>query len=243
MKLILSAILILLSASTIGQTSRHYFSFSVSNNGQLGEIADEYYFSGGDDYGPNNDVSYYKQNELKWNLAYQYLNNKSILLGIQYGHQKRTDEYVLLNTPNANGTKSQTIHNLSLSALYQYSFDRFSLAIGPSIPLFIFDEYSDDLLITDTNKVTESNYSLDLGLAYGINLKTSLLFFATKHLFFSTTIEFGFLHAELGGEADYSVHETTSTSSQNTYHSTYSSPFTKNFFTKPELHLGIGYKF
>lgn len=210
-------------------TLRRYFSLTYSNNGQIADAVNDFYFKPRSDY----DL---RQSIFKVNAAYSFRTQKGIEFGLQSGYGQRRDRY-----PQANGGKTHTArqnyYSVTAFALKTWQFDRFHIAAGGGIPLNVISEYS---LTGNDYQDQPFKTTFDGGITIGLNSITQLRFFLTERLSLTSSVQFGWMYAELGGtfaskpdDPDY----------QAVWMVEEERVLRKTVFTSPEFFFGIGFRF
>jgi hypothetical protein len=248
MKKLTTSLLLIITSATFGQavkqtdteTRGHLITLTYSNNGQIYDVIDEFYFSQGA-YLPNNDVFTYKQNDLKFNFHYEYLSRSKFSFFGKMGYSNRKDTYTISNMTSANGSKDQHYFNFSLGAKYNYQLDKFLFSTGIEIPYYKISTYTEKLFWESPSQVIHDHQAIDGGEAYGLNSISSLKFFICDRIFLSTEISFGLLIFDLGGQINYVVDYQDPVISTSTYEPRDDS-YNRKTVTKPEFYFGIGVK-
>lgn len=212
MKKLTTFLLLIITSVTFGQaikkndseTAGHFFTLSYSNNGQIADVIDKFYFSQGS-YLPNNDVFTYKQNDLKFNFHYEFLSRSMFSFFGKIGYSERKDTYEVSNVTPANGSMEQNYFNFSLGAKYNLKVDRFQFSTGIEIPYYKISDHTEKLFWDSPSQTIHEHMTTDGGTAYGLNSISSLKFFISNRIFLSTDIAFGLLIFNLGGQSYYVI--------------------------------------
>lgn len=229
------------SKERIDSTSKcHLFTLSYSNNGQINNEINEFYFFKGS-YTPNDDVFSYQQNEYKLNLQYEYVTKKMFSFHGKFGYSNRKDVYEISNWTPANGNKKQNYMNFSLGAKYIYQIGKLQFSTGLEIPYYRISDYKEKFISNDPNLNIESTIHIDGGSAVGLNNISSVKLFVSKSFFISTDLTFGILKFNLGGQTYETIYYQDPILIQNSL--PYNSTYDKITISKPELYFGIGFKF
>ncbi|MCX6258708.1 MAG: hypothetical protein NTW49_12550 [Bacteroidia bacterium] len=223
------------------ETSGHLITLSLSNNGQIYDVIDEFYFSQGA-YLPNNDVFTYKQNDAKLYLQYEYLSRSMFSLFGRAGYSFRKDNYTISNVTPAYGSKEQYYLDIALGFKYNYNVDKFLFSTGIEMPYYKISTYKEKFFLDSSTQTVHYTQYVDGGNTYGLNSISSIKFFMTDNIFLSADFAFGLMMFNLGGQTymhyDYQnpvvVTPATTTPHDDSYN--------KFTVTKPEFCFGIGIK-
>jgi hypothetical protein len=230
----------LLTFTTFGQKAENLFTFSYSNNGQIYDVIDEFYFSQGA-YLPNNDVFTYNQSDVKFNFQYEYLTPKDYSFYCKVGYSNRYDTYTISNVQPANGSKEQNYENIALGVKYTIRGDHFEFSTGLEIPYFKVSTYTEKLFWNSPTQPLTDTQTLDGGSVYGLNSVYSMKVFISKTVFISTDLVFGLLYFNLGGMA-YQVVDYLKPPAYTTTEPPYIETYKKTTVSKPEFSFGLGIK-
>lgn len=217
----------------------HLFTLTYSNNGQINDEIDEFYFFKGS-YGPNDDVFTYKQSEYKLNFHYEYVTKKQFSFYGKFGYSDRKDSYEISNWTPANGNKKQNQINISIGAKINHQIGKFQFATGLEIPYYKISDYKEKFISNDPNLILHQTIHIDGGNVFGLNNISSIKVFITKNFFISTDLTFGILNFQLGGETNYMIDYQNPILYQNGL--PYDVSYNKITISKLELYFGIGFK-
>lgn len=227
MKCFIIILLGLLSAgSGLAQDSvRHHFSLSYANNAQISGMVHDLYFKASED--PKQ-----KQSIFKICGAYSFESKRGFEFGIQVGFGQRQDIY----TREIPAKKAlQKYYAIMPFALKTLGFNRFSISIGGGIPLNSISTY--DLKGNDYLDKAFHN-TFEGGFTIGLNSITQLRFYLTPRWALTSSIQFGWMYAELGGK--YQQKPVDPDYMPVWFIDDYRTA-RKSFFTQPEFLFGIGF--
>ena len=169
MKIIITSSFILICGFIYCQSKSHLINITASNNGQIDDVLDDFYWGGA--YGPGDDTYSYKRNTFKLNLTYELLTiSKYSFHGrLSYGTNKNT--YNISNLTLANGNTSQNFFNFSIGSKYNFTFDKFQVSTGIEIPFYYIGNYTEKVYWDDQAQslLSTSTTIIDGGYAIGLN--------------------------------------------------------------------------
>ena len=232
----------ILTYASFGQTSGHYLTISYSNNGQIYDAIDQFYFFALSGYQPNNDVFNYEQSDLKFNFQYEYVTHKNLVLFGKVGYSDRKDSYTISSVRPAHGNKEQNYLNISLGAKYILEGDNLQFSAGIEIPYYKISTYKEKLFLTDPQNTFYQTQFIDGGTVYGLNTIYSAKFFFTKTFFLSADLDFGLLFFNLGGQSNTVIDYQNPIQYPTSPYTPYDDSYKKTTVSKPEFYFGIGAK-
>lgn len=230
------------SLACTGQTERYsLLTFTCSNNGQINNIIDDFYFS--EYHGQSiRQISNYTQSDFKYNLHYEYVNVNNFVFYCMVGYSEKKESFTISNIPpvNESGNKKQNYFNVAVGAKYIYSVGKFQLSSGIEIPYYKISRYEEKYFFDSPTQTTYTTNLIDGGNAYGLNNISSIKIFFFKRFFFSTDLTFGLLALKLGGQ-NYSIIDYDNPAISTT-NPPYEQLYKKTAITNPELYFGVGIK-
>lgn len=239
-RLILTTLSLFLLNLANGQKTDHLFYLTVSNNGQLEEVIDDFYFES-DSYNPADDVLSFDQSIMKFNFHYEIKTKKNLIFSSTFGYGYRRDRYVVGNQPGIPpiGEEYQTYLSGAVGIRYAWSIEKFQVSTGLELPLYIFSDCEKTYQQDDPNQTMHFTETTTGGNAFGINSTTSLKWFVIPNLFISANLSFGLLKFDVGNETitNFEVQDPIFTNDlvwerENSY--------TKTTITRPEFLFGLG---
>ncbi len=235
-------VLLSLPLTVFGQVEKHKIEILYSNNGNISREINQFYFHPTHEYGPGDDVFSYHEMSYKLNLYYAVVLKQNWEFGITGGYGRRVDRYDIANNPNWNGDKCQRFYSVAISSKFNFQFDRFEFASGFEIPISIFSEHQTNYFQNDLDQKAHYRLSVSGGFGLGINSLSSMSFNIKDGLYAITKISFGFHHLNTGGTLKYELISQTSNNLDNILYEI-PSIFKKNYFSSPDLQIGIGWRF
>jgi hypothetical protein len=245
MKFILTCSFVVIYGFIYCQSKSHLINITVSNNGQIEDVLDGFYWTGA--YGPGDDTYSYKRNAFKFNLMYELLTISKYSFHGRIGFGTNKNTYNISNVTVANGNTSQNFFNFSLGSKYNFTFDKFQISTGLEIPFYYIGKYTEKFYWDNQTESQIITYDvlIDDGYSIGLNSITSIKFYPTKRFFIMADIVFGAMHFNLGDK--YYYKDNTESTIDPSITSQYSWEIERSYkttvLTKPELHFGFGIKF
>lgn len=207
----------------------NHFYLSVSNNGQISEEINSFYFS--NIYSDN--ARKFNKTQFQLSINYERIFRKYYIIGFKAGYQSLSNHLGL--QPYMYSSANQKIFNFSISAQYVLKKENLRIATGLEMPYFHaktgYFSYLDET-ITPSRLI---NYKTDGGYVIGINSITSFKYFLTKHIFCTLSLSFGYLNYNLGGQKE-TVIIRGSASESFISHSYYKN----KYFSNPVISFGFG---
>jgi len=225
----LLAALTLMSFSSGAQDGNHSLTFSLSNNGQIADVMETFYFNGL--YEPNHNTYNYRRRSYNLVLDYNYYFRKSAVgLNVSYG--ERNEKYEISGQSDIPlGKEKQYYISVGPSIQRIWAFEDLRFHLGFEIPLFFISEHQEFY----TTENVSYTITVDPGIAYGLNTSVGFDWFFYKNLYARANASLGVLKFDLGGNRHY---EDTSP-----YAYDLECSFDQIVFTQPALSLGIGIRF
>ena len=120
------------------QETEHFLYLTLSNNGQLEEVIDDFYFEP-DSYNPSDDVLSFDQRILKFNFHYEFKTKKNLIFSGTFGYGHRKEEYVIGNQPGIppTGKEHQTYLAFALGSRYAWTNEKIQFSTGLEIPFYL----------------------------------------------------------------------------------------------------------
>lgn len=239
-RLILTTLSLFIIDLANGQETEHLFYLTVSNNGQLEEVIDDFYFEP-DSYNPSDDVFSFDQTIMKFNFHYEFKTKKDLIFSSTFGYGYRRDRYVVGNQPGIppDGEEYQTYLSGAIGIRYAWSIEKVQVSTGLELPLYIFSDCVKTYQQDDPNQTIHYTETTTGGKAFGINSTTSLKWFVLPNFFISSNLSFGLLKFDVGHETitNNEVQDPIFTSEpiwvrENSYR--------KTTITRPEFLFGLG---
>lgn len=204
----------------------HHLSVSYASNGQISNMAQTLYFE-------TPEQEKLQQSAFRICAAYSFQSQKGAEFGVQFGFGQRKDLYT---RPDPAEESSQKYYSIMLFVLKTWDLNRFSISTGGGIPLHMVSEYhfsGNDYMGKSFSATHEG------GFAAGLNSVTQLRFFLTERLALTSSVQFGWLHADLGGKleripGDPNYTPVWITKEERTYQ--------KSAFSQPDFLFGLGFR-
>lgn len=205
---------------------RHHLSVSYASNGQISDMVQTLYFE-------IPEQEKLEQSAFKLCAAYSFESKKGAEFGLQFGFGQRKDRYT---RPDPTEESSQKYYSIMPFALKTWDFNRFSISTGGGIPLHVVSDYH-----FRGNDYMEKSFTATHkgGFAAGLNSISQVRFFLTERLALTSSVQFGWMHADLGGTLERTPDDPNYmpvwiTKEDRTYK--------KSAFTQPEFFFGIGFR-
>lgn len=231
-----------LATFLVGQEEKNKLEISYSNNGNLANEMDRFYFNPVSEYGPGDDVYNYKETSFKFNLYYGVVTKSKWEFGLNVGFGKRTDKYDISNLPDWSGDKMHNYYSGSLIAKYNMNIDRFEFGSGFEIPFNILSTHTTNYYQHEPEQVAHFRNVVSGGFSFGLNSYSCVSFNLKEWLYLTSKISFGYTHLKVGGELK---HELVSQSPETYGNEDYiiDNIYKKNYFSSPDLQIGLGWRF
>lgn len=221
------------------QQRPHNIAFGFSNNGQLARSSNDFYFR------PENMMAVFtpsrilskQQSAFKATVEYSFQSAQNIEFGLTAGYALRKDKNI---TDVSDVSASQQFVSLLPFVLKNWTIGSLQLSMGGGIPIYMagkfrasYREYS-----TGFPETIIADNTLDGGNAFGLSAIGRVKWFLNPHLSVMTTIQFGALYSDFGG--NYSV--VTANESYPLYFAPSERRQTTFSLPTPEFSVGIGFR-
>lgn len=243
MKLTTILYFLIIHSIASSQEDKHSISLNYSNNGNISNELQEFYFNPIGEYAPGNDVSFYQEKSFKFSLNYtfEFKENWGIGLGVGYGARK--DNFDISNQPDTwTGDQSQKYYSFGFNGLYYWRMNKLILGTGLELPFTIISDHIQNIYQDEPNQQMHFEQKTTGGFSFGINSVTTVKILITKFLYLNARASFGFSKLNVGGETSQYIVLQDPVIYPDTPN-TYDNKFVKSYFANPELSFGVGFNF
>lgn len=229
MKNILSIVLLCVTMVGNAQKLTHQLSLSVTNNGQLSQTMNRFYFY----YYYTADTQKYNRIAFKSDLTYSVTTAKNIEFGIAAGYGQRTDRQ---SSYNESVHISQHYASAMPFVMKGWNFSSIQLSAGAGIPYYLISDYTSTVR---AHGGVIAYMNIGGGTAFGISGLMRAKWNFTKRLSLSGLMNFGVLYMDYAKDFQFSNYD----ASGNLTGTATSDPRQqKTIIPSPELSVAIGFR-
>lgn len=234
---------LVLSGFAKSQDNKHSISLNYSNNGNLRNELQEFYFNPIGEYAPGNDVSSYKEISIKFSLNYNFEIKENWGIGLFAGYGARKDKFDISNQPETwTGDQSQKYYSFGVNGLYFWKINKLEIGTGLEVPFNVISDHIQNIYQDEPTQKMHYAQKTTGGFSFGINCLTTVKIFITDFLYLNARASFGFTKLNVGGKTSQYIVSQDPVNYPDTPYS-YDNKFSKSYFANPELSFGVGFNF
>jgi|GEM_PF-2308031 len=223
------------------------FSFSISNQGQIDKVLEDFYFPASPTANQD-DATYGRDYKLKFNSTFFYVISRNIILRARFGIGFRNNYYEqdAINTVWQFKDK-QNVYEITPSLGYIKEFEFIKFNFGFEIPMYIIGKYTQSGIYSvypDSVNLSQEVHSfvkMSGGVISGLNTFINIDYYFTTTIYLFSEFNSGILFANLGRIYSFDYNEVyPSQISASTF---YEKKYRKVYFSDFQIQFGIGIKF